>query len=73
LQDSSESAKVQKTVPNIGLAKAGQMCFIELLNKKWGFVIIWAYVLRIPRLRQALFVVRYLKKTKLNKNGLHQI
>jgi hypothetical protein len=41
--------------------KAGQKCLFELWNKKWGFVIIWAFVQGIPRLRQALFVACYAK------------
>jgi hypothetical protein len=52
------------------LAKAGQKWFIELLEYNWGFVLIWAYVLRIPRLRQALFVVRNFKKNQQWKNLL---
>jgi len=32
----------------MGLAKAGQECFIELLNIYWGNVLNWAFVLGCP-------------------------
>ncbi len=40
----------------MGLAKAGQECFIELLNIYWGNVLNWGFCAGFPRLRQAFSV-----------------
>ena len=39
--------------------KRGKSVKFELLNINWAFVIIGAFMLRIPRLRQVLSVVRH--------------
>lgn len=42
----------------IGLAKTGRKCFIKLWNLIGDLYLFWSYVLRFPRLRQALSVIR---------------
>lgn len=52
-----------KTSANIGLAKAGQTCLIELWNIIGDLYLFWAFVLRFPRLRKRCPLCD-IKKTK---------